>query len=123
MAVLAVLVAIPLLVAPDPATGDGTMAVTVTVNGSGSSTEQVRVPVNASAFQALNASHAVNHTAYSNGLFVTGIDGVQQNETHSWLYLVNGSVPSVAVDRVTLDAGTHVTFAYLPNEKALNMTG
>lgn len=96
---------------------------TVTVNASGSSTETVRVPVNGTALQALNASHTVNVTRYSSGAFVTGIDGLHQNATHSWIYFVNGTMPSRAVDRLELGADARVTFLYLPNEKALNMTG
>lgn len=120
---LAVVIAGPWMGTPDAATGQDTIAVTVTVNGSGSATDQVRIPVNATAFQALNASHTVNYTTYDFGRFVTGIDGMQQNDTHSWLYVVNGSVPGKAVDRLVVDDGATVSFVYMSNEKAMNLTG
>lgn len=108
-----------------PATGDAEIPVTVTINATdaASGSDRVRVPVNASAFAALNATHTVTYDEYSFGYFVTGIDGLRQNDTHSWVYTVNGASPSVAVDRYTVERGDTVTFSFLPNEIAMNRTG
>ncbi len=74
--------------------------------------EQVNVPVNSTVFDALNQTYSVEYTEYDFGYFVTSIDGLAQNETHSWLYYVNNESATTAVNNYVLDSGDNVTFRY-----------
>ncbi|MDY6766423.1 MAG: DUF4430 domain-containing protein [Candidatus Nanohaloarchaea archaeon] len=87
----------------------------------GASTETVALAENATAFTALNASHTVTYREYTNGYFITGIDGLQQNETHSWMYFVNGEVPSTAANRYVLAENDSITFRYMSNDAAADL--
>ena len=70
-----------------------------------------------SAFDALNNTHVVEYRGYANGYFVTSIDNVSQNETHSWGYFVNGQMPMVSADSYAVEEGDNVTFTLMENEK------
>ena len=70
-----------------------------------------------SAFDALNKTHAVDYNGFANGYFVTGIDGVVQNGTHSWGYFVNGVLPMMSSDSYAVKGGDNVTFMLMENEK------
>ncbi len=70
-----------------------------------------------SAFDALNKTHAVDYNGFANGYFVTGIDGVVQNGTHSWGYFVNGVLPMMSSDSYATKNGDNVTFILMENEK------
>lgn len=70
------------------------------------------------AFHVLNSSHKVNYTEYSFGYFVTGIDGVQQNATHSWLYFVNEEPATEAVNKVKMSEGNELEFRFINNNRS-----
>ncbi|MFB6144431.1 MAG: DUF4430 domain-containing protein [Candidatus Nanohaloarchaea archaeon] len=82
----------------------------------------VMVRNGSTAFKVLNSSHRVNYTEYSFGYFVTGIDGVQQNSTHSWLYFVNGEPASKAVNRLRVYGGS-VEFRFISNNRSAKILG
>jgi len=73
---------------------------------------QINVPVNSTVFDAVNQTYSVDYTEYDFGYFVTSIDGLAQNETHSWLYYVNNESATTAVNNYVLDSGDNVTFRY-----------
>lgn len=81
-------------------------------------TSTVSVNNGSSAFHVLNSSHDVNHTEYSFGYFVTGIDGFQQNATHSWLYFVNEEPATEAVNKVEMNGGDELEFRFISNNRS-----
>lgn len=81
----------------------------------------VMVDNGSTAFQALNSSHEVNYTEYSFGYFVTGIDGVNQNATHSWLYFVNGKPATKAVNKVRMSGGDDLDFRFISNNRSAEL--
>lgn len=70
------------------------------------------------AFTVLNSSHRVKYKQYEQGYFLTAIDGIKQNQTHSWLYFVNGQPPTQAVNNYQLKGGDKVSFRYLGQEES-----
>ena len=70
-----------------------------------------------SAFGALNRTHAVEYRNYANGHFVTSVDSVTENVTHSWGYFVNGQLPMMSADSYTVKNGDNITFMLMENEK------
>lgn len=101
-----------------PGSGTGTEVHLTVATPSGASEATVSVGENATAFDVLNRSHTVEYQTYESGLFITGIGGTAQNDTHSWVYLVNGSPPEVAADRLEVSSGTNVTFRFMSNDDA-----
>lgn len=73
---------------------------------------EVDLEANSTAFDALNKSFEINYTEYDFGYFVTSINGVSQNQTHSWVYLINGETANKAVNNYYLSEGDNVTFSY-----------
>lgn len=70
-----------------------------------------------SAFDALNRTHTVQYNSYANGYFVTSVDGIPQNATHSWGYFVNDVLPMMSSDSYAVKSGDNVTFMLMENEK------
>jgi len=88
-------------------------------NGAGTSEEKYTVNNGTTAFQVLNETHSVEYKEYSIGYFITSIDGVEQNTTHSWLYFINGDPSSVSSDRYYLSDGDILDFKFLSNEEGM----
>lgn len=80
-------------------------------------TNTIEVENNTTVFQALNDTYEVKYTEYDAGAFITSIDGVSQNDKHSWLYFVNDESASVAVDQKYISEGDKITFRYLHNNE------
>ncbi|MDY6776655.1 MAG: DUF4430 domain-containing protein [Candidatus Nanohaloarchaea archaeon] len=100
------------------------MTVSLTIaTPTGNTSETLQVSNTTTAFEAVNRSHRVEYSTYSSGIFITGIDGVMQNDTHSWMYLVNGEPPSTGADSYTLEDGDNLTFWYMSNKRAMNLVG
>jgi hypothetical protein len=70
-----------------------------------------------SAFDAINKTHSIGYRNYANGYFVTAIDSVTENSTHSWGYFVNGQLPMMSADSYAVKEGDNVTFILMENEK------
>lgn len=81
-------------------------------------TYQLRANQGATAFKLLNDSYEVNYKQYEQGYFVTAINGVKQNQTHSWLYFVNEQPPSQAINEYKLSEGDKVSFRYLSQKES-----
>lgn len=81
--------------------------------------ENVKIENRSTAFQALNKTHRVEYKEYAIGYFITGIDGVKQNETHSWLYFVNEKPPLEAVNKYYLSEEDVLAFMFLSNEESM----
>ena len=85
----------------------------------GHKTEYLVLENKTTAFDALSSTHEVEYKKYSIGVFILSIDGISQNSTHSWLYLINGSPPSVSADNYQLSSGDHLSFLFLSNEESM----
>lgn len=92
--------------------------ITLTVDAADTDEQAMTVANNTTAFNALNQSHTVTYETSSHGYFITAIDGTAQNDTHSWLFFVNGEPPSVAANAYTVSDGDNVTFRFVSNEEA-----
>ncbi len=73
---------------------------------------KVELQANSTVFDAVNKSFEINYTEYEFGYFATSIDGLSQNQTHSWLYYVNGEPAEKAIDNYYLSEGDNITFSY-----------
>jgi len=71
------------------------------------------------AFRLVNDTHTIEYNEYSFGYFITGVDGVNQNDTHSWLYFVNGVPPLVSIDNYVLEDGDSVSLMLLSNDESM----
>jgi hypothetical protein len=74
--------------------------------------ESLSIPVNSTVFDAVNQTYPIDYTEYDFGYFITSIDGLQQNGSHSWLYSVNNKSANVSVDNYILENSDNITFHY-----------
>jgi len=73
-------------------------------------------------FEVLDSIATVEYKEYAGmGKFVTSIDRVAQNETHSWMYYVNDEYAQVACDKYVLIEDSSFTFKYMSNEEAMGL--
>lgn len=73
---------------------------------------ELDVAVNSTVFDAVNDTYEVEYTEYDFGYFITSIDGLAQNGTHSWLYSINDESANKAVNNYVLSENSNVTFRY-----------
>jgi hypothetical protein len=73
---------------------------------------KVDLKANSTVFDAVNASFEIDYTEYEFGYFLTSIDGLTQNQTHSWVYYVDGEAATKAVNNYYLSDGDNITFEY-----------
>jgi hypothetical protein len=100
-----------------PDTGEDQIQVSLTLEKPNETvSEQVDVAVNSTVFDAVNKTYPVEYTEYDFGYFVTSIDGLAQNDTHSWLYYVNNESATTAVNNYVLNETDDVTFRYTSNQ-------
>jgi len=100
-----------------PETGEETMEVSLNIDKANNSINRdVNIPVNSTVFDAVNQTFEVEYTEYDFGYFVTSIDGLGQNETHSWLYSVNNQSATTAVNNYVLSDSDQVTFRHTNEE-------
>ena len=65
-----------------------------------------------SVFDLLRADHKVVSKSSIQGIFVTGIDGIDNTRDHFWLYSVNDSMGAVAADRYIIGESDRVRWHY-----------
>jgi hypothetical protein len=65
-----------------------------------------------SVVQLLIAEHRVSFQLSAMGIFVTGIDSVENSATAFWIYSVNDTTPPVACDRLFTHDGDRVVWHY-----------
>lgn len=100
-----------------PDTGEDQIQVSLTLEKPNETvSEQVDVAVNSTVFDAVNQTYPVEYTEYDFGYFITSIDGLEQNDTHSWLYYVNNESATKAVNNYVLNETDNVTFRYTANQ-------
>jgi hypothetical protein len=97
----------------DPELGEDEINVSLELQKPGEKvTDYAVVPVNSTAFRAVNQTYEVEYTEYDFGYFVTSVDGLPQNDTHSWLYAVNNESATTSVNSYRLESGDQVSFKY-----------
>ena len=80
-------------------------------------TDTRNIKVNSTVFDAVNQSYELDFTEYDFGYFITSIDGLEQNRTHSWLYKVNNDSVNNAVNNYVLTEDSNITFTYTANSE------
>ena len=65
-----------------------------------------------SVFELLQKSHQVSYHPTALGVFVTGIDSLENNSHHFWVYSVNDSFPQIASDKYLTATGDRVVWHY-----------
>lgn len=96
-----------------PGTGQNQISVSLTLEKPNETVnKQINVAVNSTVFDAVNKTYPIEYTEYEFGYFVTSIDGLAQNDTHSWLYYVNNKSATTAVNNYVLNETADITFRY-----------
>ena len=67
------------------------------------------------AFDVVARVYRVRYRWTSQGVFVRAIDSIENSDSHSWLYSVNDSFPSVAADEFMTSAGDRVKWHFRAN--------
>lgn len=69
-------------------------------------------------FDALNKTCNIEYKYYKGlGYFITSIDGVTQNKTHSWGYFVNNKFAMVSANNYVLKNNDNITWVLMNNEE------
>jgi hypothetical protein len=61
-----------------------------------------------SVFDLLKKNHTVDYHSTMAGVFVTGIDSVENSQRAYWIYTVNDTTPQVAADKMLTRDGDRV---------------
>ena len=100
--------------------GENKIKINLTIDyGDHANSEILSVSNRSTVFDALNQTHNVSYKEYSIGVFITSIDGISQDSEHSWLYFVNGKLPSISADNYVLNGNESVIFKYVSNTEAM----
>ena len=65
-----------------------------------------------SVLELLRESHQVDYRPSSMGVFVTGIDSIENSADHFWIYSVNDTTPKIACDRLITLQGDRVRWHF-----------
>ncbi len=65
-----------------------------------------------SVFELLEKSHRVSYHPTALGVFVNGIDSVENDARHYWVYSVNDSMPQIASDKYLTATGDRIVWHY-----------
>mgnify|MGYP006313394669 CR=1 FL=1 len=63
-------------------------------------------------FDLLKESHRVDYLSTGGGVFVKGIDSVNNDPSTFWIYKVNDTTPKVAADRMSTRSGDRVVWHF-----------
>jgi hypothetical protein len=69
-----------------------------------------------SVFDLLKRNHAVDYRSTMAGVFVTGIDSVENSQQAYWIYTVNDTSPQVAADKMLTHDGDRVVWHFRKTE-------
>ncbi len=69
-----------------------------------------------SVFDLLKQKHAVDYRSTISGVFVTGIDSVENSQQAYWIYTVNDTAPQVAADKMLTRDGDRVVWHFRKTE-------
>lgn len=110
---LLIFAALGLQLAPETQKGEDSVMVSLSLEKPNVTLDRgLEIPVNSTVFDAVNQSFSVEYEEYSFGYFLTSVDGLSENGTHSWVYRVNNESPSKAVNRFRLQEGDNVSLIY-----------
>jgi len=89
--------------------------------GSSAKSKMLMVDNGTSVFDALNSSSTVNYKEFAGmGKMIIAIDSVPQNNTHYWIYFVNGNFAGVAADKFVLTKDSTVEFLFIKSDIAMS---
>ncbi|MCD6590948.1 MAG: DUF4430 domain-containing protein [Candidatus Aenigmarchaeota archaeon] len=71
-----------------------------------------------SAFDALKRVAVVDYRIFSNGIYITAINGIKQKDGHYWFYFVNGKAPNIGCDYYHPRDGDSIVFRYVSGKEA-----
>lgn len=86
--------------------------------GENEETFDVEIGPRDSALDALVRVATVDYEAKEMGAYITGINDVNQDDGHFWMYFVNGERPDVGCAYYHPVDGDVITFRYLTTEEA-----
>jgi len=115
--------------APDsglPVSGTDLMPLDVVINiASGNSTQTFysTAKTGSSAFDALDKIAEVEATDGEYGKFITSINGASQDESHYWMFFVNGKLASVGSSSYVLESGDEIEFKLMDSQEAGALMG
>ncbi len=90
---------------------DSTAAQTVAENRDSVTVELVGAD-SVTVFDLLKASHKVDFLSTSGGVFVKGIDSINNGSSTFWVYSVNDATPKVAADLIYTKAGDKIVWHF-----------
>ena len=83
-------------------------------------TDMYDVPRGTDVLSILEMKHSVAGKEYAGmGFFITEIDGIKQDESHSWLFFVNGKPASASADNTIVEEDAQIEFRFLSNNEAM----
>ena len=86
---------------------------TIEFGMSNASSKMMTVNNGTVVFDVLNSTNSVGYKEYAGlGMFITGINGVNQNSTHYWFFYVNGDLAKVSSDKRALHDDSDVLFKF-----------
>ncbi len=99
-----------------------TVTVSVDYGGGRMKTNEVSVREGESVLSALRKSHDVDGKEYEGmGFFITAIDDVKQDDSHSWIFFIDGKPAEKAASAIKVSDGMKVEFRYLSNDEAMKL--
>jgi len=65
-----------------------------------------------SVLELLRETHQVDYKSSTMGVFVTGIDSIENSADYFWVYSVNDTIPEIACDRLITRQGDQVRWRF-----------
>lgn len=65
------------------------------------------------AYELLKSSHDIDSLSYEDGVFIKGIDGVQNTEANAWAIKKDGVYVEQNIDTITLNQNDSLTILYV----------
>ncbi|MCD6402976.1 MAG: DUF4430 domain-containing protein [Candidatus Aenigmarchaeota archaeon] len=73
-------------------------------------------------FDVLSSVYTIKYKDYGDmGIFLTSINNVSQNSSHSWIYFVNGKLADKAADKYILFRNSTIEWKYMKNNDIMKL--
>lgn len=93
--------------------------VELNIEGGETLTYTAEVTGEETAFDVLKRFAVIDYEMYSTGIIISEIHGLEVDENHHWLCVVNGKLPEKPCDFYEPNDGDMISFKYLTSEEAL----
>ncbi len=91
-------------------------------SGSWKKVKEIDVVNGTTVFDVLNNTFNVEYKKYEGmGIFVTSIEGTEQNSTHYWIYFVDGVPGNVSADNFVLYKDLNITWKLMSLEESMKL--